>query len=275
LSDPTRALRLIAGVWDNADLLPRWLEHHRSMGVASVVAMDFGSTDGSQQILTDPQWRDFVDVIDFSGLTTDTNQVMLDYARATWNRGWVHYIDPDEFLFTPSGGVDELVERGIAAAADVVVVPRFHMTGERSLAAGAVPVDVPDLTLRWCEQDMTKVMVDLASSARADNPGHEGIGGSQLELTGIESCLLHYPTRSYAKFAEKVDHADLTMSVNDYPEGFAFHWVRWIEIRNAGGLREEYLDQFLADGDVPQLITDGEYAREYRLATVKPSEPVA
>ena len=51
---------LAVHVLDNADVLRDYLEWYRQLGVDLVVANDFGSTDGGQDILEDFAKQDFV-----------------------------------------------------------------------------------------------------------------------------------------------------------------------------------------------------------------------
>ena len=261
-------LIIVADVWDNADLLPDWLDHHRALGVEAVVVSDMGSTDGTLDILADSRWNGFVEQIPYPGRRADVTDHVLTYARASGRHGWALTMDVDEFLVTPTGDLRLAPLEEAQRRAPVVSVPRFHMGGRQSAAAREAPsADLTDLTLRWVEQDMAKVMVDLASEARTDFAGHQGIGGESTEVDASSMCLLHAPTRSYERFAQKVDHADVTLRTLDHlDEGFAFHWRRWIRIRDEGGLRAEYLAQFVDDEDVPRVVAAGEYAPDDRLA---------
>jgi hypothetical protein len=261
-------LYLLTGVWDNADLLDDWLEHHRSLGVSGVLVMDFGSIDGSVELLRSDRWSSFVEMLPFPGLRADHSLLEAEGARARWSHGWALMIDPDEFLMTATGDLDDPVLRGAMAAADIVTIPRFEMTTRRSLAeasTGGRP-DAGDLTLRLVAQDQGKVMFDLESDAIPNLSAHDGHGRAQVFLGDSRICLLHAPVRSYLRYAQKVDHAAITLKANDHlDEGHAWHWRRWIRIRDEGGLNAEYLEQFVPDDDVQGLLAEGTYAVDERL----------
>jgi hypothetical protein len=266
---PEQPIYVLTGVWDNADLLDDWLEHHRALGIAGVLAMDFGSTDGSVEILTSSRWSSFVDVVEFPGLDVDDSRYLVDRARERWDAGWALMIDPDEFLMTATGDLRDPALRGAMVAADLVTVPRFEMTTARSRAAGAADgrPDASDLELRLTAQDQGKVLLDLASDAFPTISSHEGTGRAQVHLTDPRTCLLHAPVRSFARFAQKVDHAAVTLSHSeDQDDGFAWHWRRWVRIREDGGLPGEYLAQFVDDDELAALLADGTYAQDARLA---------
>jgi hypothetical protein len=259
-------VHILAGVWDNVDLLEGWLRHHRGMGVQGVVAMDYGSTDGSAELLTSPEWADFVTLVPFTGLDTDTNLAMLQFARAVELPGWLLMIDPDEYLVTPSGRIDDISIVRAMEDSDLVTLPRFHMTAPRSLAETEPFPGVQAATLREVEQDQGKVLVRVASDASTDMSGHSGVARRAAQVEGVSTCLLHVPVRSFLKFAEKVGHAEVTLAADpSLPDWFAHHWRRWVQMKQAGTLREEYLDHFVHDDAVDALIASGVLVSDERL----------
>ncbi len=265
---PPPVVRLLTGVWDNADLLDDWLEHHRALGVAGVLAMDFGSTDGSVELLRSSRWSSFVELVPFPGIDLDDSRYLIDLARERWDTGWAFMIDPDEFLVTVTGDLLDPVLRGAMATSDIVTVPRFEMTAVRSRALAAVDggPDASDLDLRLVAQDQGKVLIDLASEALPTVSAHGGSGRTPMDLTDPRTCLLHAPVRSFDRFAQKVDHAAVTLShSSDQDEGFAWHWRRWVAIRAEGGLAAEHLEQFVDDAAIEALLADGTYVRDGRL----------
>ena len=265
----TQALVLMTGVWDVVDLLEDWLRYHRSIGVEGVLAMDYGSTDGCLDVLGASEWLGFVTLVPFSGMTSNKNLAMTEHLRRTGSDAWAMCIDPDEFLVTESGDLGSLPVAGHGA--EVLTIPRYDMSAARSVAEQATDLrpSFADLDLRYVERDQGKVMVDLSSAVTPSISGHEAEGPGALAVDVEGMCLLHAPVRSYRKFVEKVDHAAVTLEANpQLPEGFAWHWRRWIRIRDEGGLREEYLAQFVSDELVSSVVADGTYARDGRLAAV-------
>lgn len=264
------AVYILTGVWDNADLLDDWLGHHQGLGIAGVMAMDFGSTDGSLEILRSSRWSSFVVMVDFPGITPNHSRLLIEAARSRWPQGWALMIDPDEFLFTATADVHDPLLRGAMAAAPAAVIPRFELTTLRSVASAGGPErpGLEDLSLRVVEQDQGKVVVDLASDCVPSRSTHKVYGaGNPTELAPTDVMLLHAPVRSFARFEQKVEHAAYTISQSPFlDEGHAWHWRRWIAIRDEGGLWDEYLEQFVADADVPGLLADGALAEEHRLA---------
>ena len=262
-------IHLLTGVWDNADLLPGWLAHHREMGFGGVVLMDYGSTDGSLEILRSPEWADFVEILPFSGLDSDVNRELLVHSQSRWPMDWALFIDPDEFVFTPRRSTDDPSILIAMEGHDLVTLPRYEMTAPRSVARSAVFPGIDVMTLRLVEQDQGKVMVRLSVDMPVDLAGHTGQTDRSGTIEGTPTCLLHVPVRSYERFAQKVDHAEETFALNpDLPDWWAWHWRRWIEIRDNGGLAGEYLEQFVNDDDVESLLATGVYARDTRIGEV-------
>jgi hypothetical protein len=259
---------VLTGVWDNADLLDDWLEHQRLLGVAGVLAMDFGSTDGSVEILTSPRWSSFVTTTPFPGITPNHSRILIEVARGLWPRGWALMIDPDEFLVTTTGRIDDPLVVGAMATGPAIEIARYEMTTVRSAASDlAAGPAAADLTLRLTARDQGKVAIDLASDVVPSRSTHLSRGAVSVDVGGTAACLLHAPVRSFERFAQKVDHAAYTLSESPFlEEAHAWHWRRWIRIRDAGGLPDEYDAQFVPDGDLDALLADGVYERDHRLS---------
>lgn len=262
---------ILTGVLDNADLLEDWLSHHQLLGISGVLAMDYGSTDGSVEILNSPAWSSFVHLLPFRELQQIPALLDQERRREPWCDGWGLMVDVDEFLSTSTGDLSDPELIGAMAAAEVVIVPRYEFTAARSIA-GAASSDGPrleDLTLRRGPQDMEKVMFDLSSDAIPALSGHSAHACSQAHVAEAHACILHAPVRSFDRFARKVDHAARTLSAHpDLGDDFAWHWRRWVRIRDEGGLRDEYLAQFVDDDELPGLLADGTCVRDERLAAV-------
>jgi hypothetical protein len=273
MSDPGAAppepIHILTGIWDNVDILDDWLAHCRSVGISGVFAMDFGSTDGSLDVLASPRWDGFVVPVPFSGMTSNIYVTLLEHVRALGVPGWALVIDPDEFLCAPTISLAGSDLSDAMADADVITVPRMHMSCLRSEAAGAAPghPTAAELTLRYRERDQGKVLIRIASDAMVAVAGHQAEGGRQAELAETGTCLLHAPIRSFEKFDEKIAHASGWLAANpQLPDWYAAHWRRWIGIRDAGGLHAEYLELFPTDAQVAVDGVGGEYVPDGRLA---------
>ena len=73
--------------------------------------------------------------------------------------------------------------------------------------------------------------------------------------------------RGYDKFETKVRNTAAWLADNSHLEPWwGWHWRRWISLREAGKLREEYEDQFASPKREEDLLRDGTYVRDETIA---------
>ena len=83
------------------------------------------------------------------------------------------------------------------------------------------------------------------------------VSRGQKEDTG-RLRFLHYNYRSYDKFEAKVRNVETWFAANTHlPPWWGWHWRRWIRLKEAGRLREEYDSQFVTPARRDELIRDG------------------
>ena len=51
-------------VWNGVDIIESFLMHQQMLGATSVFVMDYGSTDGTRDILNSSRWSHFVEVLE-------------------------------------------------------------------------------------------------------------------------------------------------------------------------------------------------------------------
>ena len=264
--------------WNSCDIIEEFLEYHLSRGVSQILVLDFGSDDGTIEMLRDHALRDQVMVIDGSDVrSSDASNVLLDHVnQSTASTKWWLFIDPDEFVSDP--GMLQTILKEAPKEAKVVRLRRFNVTGRQSaVLKGAVvqpfkalnlkivkPV-VRDATERQAASLQTpwifsaipgKIAVRLPSHTRINTGNHSTTDGRGTVLPSVD--ILHFPIRSWKKFDEKIVIAAQDIASNpDLPPNDAWHWKRWIRLRNSGDLHSDYLQQFVADEDVERLLADG------------------
>ena len=273
--------------WDSADVLEPWLAHIERLGAAKVLVMDYGSTDGTREILGSKRWSGLVRAHDVSSLQADTSNDLLAIAKADHEGSWCLFCDPDEFLITLTMSVEDLLPAD-RDAVSIVSVPRRNMTGPRSEATSTDSSLSPFewLTLRiertsertdeevagrielsspWIFSALPgKVLVDVDRVDFIALGDHEARAsdGSTDQLEG--SILLHFPFRSFERFRSKLEHAGRHIEHDPQPSGAPWHYVRWLSAGGERALRGEYEAQFVDDADVARLIRAGFLVEDVR-----------
>lgn len=271
--------------WNSIDVVSVFLDHYRRLGFDRAFVMDFDSTDGTREALEADGFAGFVTLVPFPGLAAlDSSNLLLSAARAIQPKiECCLFCDPDELLVTPSMRIEEAVLTTAGAAAESMTIPRFNVTAPRSIAQShdsrLSPLDALTLRIdrrcrRSADGDAKKDVLDPAwiftaipgkilvrlDAAIAIDAGDHGTrtrhDRSGPAPTGV--YLLHYPFRGYAAFREKVDLARVDFEVNSQlSASHGWQVRRWIHLMDAGRIREEYLEQFVADEEVENLLSNG------------------
>lgn len=272
---------VVTTVWNTVGLLEPFLSHLRCQGVFRVLAMDFGSSDGSAELLASPRWQDLVEIMPFPGLRgLDSSNLMLGVAKSKYPDAWAMFCDPDEFfcsegqdLATAAG--DEEWQRF-----DVVELPRYNMVG--------VATDIERLdhepfydVLRYSirkphHRDMCerlewnlrspwifsaipgKVVVRLAGCSSIGPGDHTADSLGKRCLRSKRAWLQHYPLRTYSEFEQKMRLAAEDLAANpQLPATDSWHWRRWVNQHREGMLHAEYVSQFVSRDDFAELLDAG------------------
>ena len=273
---------LVTTTWNSIDLIGRYLAHYRALGFDRALVMDFDSTDGTRELLTSDVWQEFVEPVPFPGIALlQSSNLMLALARERYGPDtWCMYCDPDELLVTPSMRVDDLLP---APGVEVVSIPRFNVTGLRSIArhepdrlsaADALTLRIDGRVTRTPHVDIHrerlepswiftaipgKVFVRVGGTTSIGEGDHIAeTRGSAVSAAAPGVYLLHYPFRGYSTFQEKIDLARIGFETNpQLSEAHGWQVRRWIRLAQTDRLYDEYLQQFIADEDASRLLADG------------------
>lgn len=268
-------------VLDNADTLRDYLEWYLSLDVDLILAHDFCSADGSQDILDEFARRSPVKWWLHPSKNTenyDPTAQLARRARDDYGADWVLHFDTDEFLCVEGDSLRAILDQ--AAKDDLTVVPirGRNMTGaalapgqnalrtlahriDRGLRATpeeqlAAEPPFPFVFLDW----PPKSVVRAAAFTKWGHGNHraESAWGKTGEVPGLR--FLHYPFRGFDAFQTKVRHAREWLEANPHLEAkprWGWHWRRWVRMDPGVELREEYDRQFLSRERAATLIADG------------------
>jgi hypothetical protein len=277
--------------WDAINLIESFLIHYQRLGASAVFVMEYGSTDGTRDVLSSSRWSGFVEVVELPTLAgKDTSNDLLPRARSAFPDGFCLFCDPDEFLVTPQMRLADVVAEADAAHANVVTVGRRNMTARAGVArdggtglspGGALTLridrQVPRSTEEWLGSEPLsppwifteipgKVLVRLSETTSIGSGDHSASQrGEERSLDSATSLLLHYPFRTFAEFAHKVEQATVDFSENKYSPFYAWQYHRWIKYLSDGTLEDEFMRQFIPDEDVPRLLSEGAVAEDLRV----------
>ena len=263
--------------WNSADVVRTFVTHYLKLGFERLLVMDFQSTDGTREVLTDEQWRGLVDLVPFPGLAgLDSSNLLLPLARERYGPdAWCLFCDPDELLVVPGMAIENAIPRLLSPNTDAFELPRFNVTAPRSIArsseARLTPLDALTLRIerrherepgRDLQADVLvppwiftaiggKVFVHLGRTASIGEGDHHAVtSGGTFGRCPQEMYLLHYPFWSYSDFCKKFERARTDFAANLHlSQAHGWQVRRWIALADAGLLQQECLDQFIADDE--------------------------
>ena len=268
-------------VLDNADILREYIEWYLSLDVDLILAHDFCSSDGSQDILERFSQEHPVEWSlhpDKSIRNYDPSARLTRIARDQYGADWVILCDTDEFLCIEGDSLRTVLDRATHDDLTVVASRRFNMTGPLLEPGGSAPkaltlridrgVQVThehqlsgDLPFPYIFIQMPPKAIVRAAAFTAYAPGsHSATSawGQRGELPQLR--FLHYSMRGFDAFQTKVRNAAAWFMENpqleSWPE-WGWHWRRWIRLNQEGRLREDYERQFVSPARAEELIRDG------------------
>ena len=275
----TSKIVLISFPYDQGDILKDFLEWHLDLGVDLIVAMDFGSTDGSRDVLEGYSRAGRVAWLPTPGRDMSEYalaDILAGIARDQHGAEWIVHCDADEFLCTRGPDLKTVLAEASRDGVTLLDLPRRNMTGA-PLQAGQRATKA--LTLRIEGRLSTTHEQHLSGELPFptifnDTPGHLAVRADALidygagahtatvrwgvRRTSDQLYILHYPIRGYETFQTKVDNVTAWLADNPrLPPTWGWHWRRLIRLRDEGRLREEYEQQFVSPERAEELIRDG------------------
>ena len=279
--------------WNSADVITTFLTHYQDLGFDQIVVMDFDSTDGTAEILSETRRQGFVSPFPFPGIAgLDSSNLMLNYARSAFAPDTLClFCDPDELLVLPSmdarrdlpldlGGEDVsgwFFPRSNMTCKRSWAVARqdeMHATGNLRYRAGGATrrnhvalIQEDRLEPAWIFTQLpAKVLVKLSHTTAIGDGDHTSTTIGTLKPAPEGMRLLHYPFRTLDAFEAKIALARQDFEANaSVPAGYGWQLRRWIRLADKGFLTREYLEQFPDDEDFNLYLAEGSLSEETSL----------
>jgi hypothetical protein len=272
----------LVGVKDEVELIGASISHLRRIGVQSIVVSDYGSTDGTLDVLEAESSAGDLKVIHVDPASVPDYDLwsahQISLARET-GADWVMFLDADEFLIPVSGSLpgcrhlDEadvlMVDRfNVLLGSGVLLPPDLTAAGHHNLwlftrrvpnlrAYVETHPEVPFISLYAGPKVMAR-----PCAIRSLAPGsHDAVAaGPDVRLVVPTDLLIaHIPFSTASRFARKVENmrAELERNAECYVGDLAWHWKRWVEMTEPGAVEQEFARQFLDAAMLDALRREG------------------
>lgn len=277
---------IISGMYNVADLATEFCRYHLSLGVDKIFVADYGSTDGTLDLITPFVHAGQVEIVPLPThhfADYDPSNAILGVIRKENAADWVSFLDPDEYLMGPEKLKTSLAQAW-ADGVEAIAVSRFNLIGIGPIPEGVhylthltqkiVATDVREssatalLSSPWIFTRLPpKVMVRVQSRVTIATGDHDIQGAERGKVRDPSMEILHLPIRGYASFQRKIqDTANYFAANPEFSAGTGWHWRRWIELLKAGALREEYNSQYLKRNSAEALLAGRRIVEDKRLA---------
>ena len=248
---------LITVPFDQADILPDFLDWHLDLGIDLILAMDSGSTDGSRELLDSYAKTNRVvwtPLPERNIAKYAQGDELAALARDRYGADWIILCDVDEFLCTTSGDVRTILARADLDGISMLTLPRRTMTGPPLLAGQRATealtlridrtVELPLEQLISGNYPVPFVFLEVGGhlAVRASALAQYGTGAHFATTTWGKSAtsdelyLLHYAIRGYESLRTKVQNTKAWLADNpQLGPGWGWHWRRWISLTKRDG----------------------------------------
>ncbi len=283
----------IVGVKDERDLIGPCLERLRALGVGPILVLDDRSSDGTLDVVDRFGHRGGRAALpleratfaaDFGDNLRCTSPVFGPFLERH-APDWLLFLDADEF---PICAGDDLPATLARAVGPVLAIERFNvpLTHRPFLPTSGVDaalfLDAPLITARerldrrtldeapgrrWIMHSIAPKLACRTARVASFCPGWHG--AFDPEGRAIPACpaaglvIVHLPLTTRERFVRKVNNArDFFARWADHSPGdAAWHWKRWVELADAGGLDAEFEAQRMDDETLARLEREAAIAR--------------
>lgn len=273
--------------WNSVELIDKFLTHYRKLGLDQIMIMDFGSTDGTTDIILDQKWTNFARLIPFPGLGgIDSSNIFLEIIKNEYSPiTQCLFCDPDEFLVTPNMDSDDIFYDNSIITSPGISIPRYNMLTHKDdvvyknlnmHAFGSLIYRIDESVSRksldeieklemnppWIYTSMPgKILInaECVQSIKLGDHSVESESG-KVQPAPEGNYLLHFPLRTWPEFEAKVQMARIDIEKNPQrPELAGWHVRRWSKISQQGDklLFNEYISQFPSRDEMSAAMERG------------------
>ena len=265
-------MRFVAflGSKDLVELIGACIENLRRIGVELVIVTDYGSTDGSLEVLAEQERKGDVWVLRLpSNVDYDTDPLRSErcvaLARAS-GAEWALILDPDEFWLPAGGSLDELPE---LTDADIVEIETYRVVLSRGQGFPDPRAFVPDrygsiwLHGRSPDKDKWPRIMVRPSAMFATTEGDHDValapGRNWRRVVADNLLVAHLPFTTLERFERKVANIRRFYNRNQdwFAKGLGTHWLEWLRSADEGKTSEVFDRQVLDDDRLAQMIEAG------------------
>ena len=265
------SIAALLGVKDEVGLVAASIAHLRRIGVEQIIVSDYGSTDGTLDVL-EAQRR----VGDVSVMHVNP-AVITDYG--TWSArelalakrtgaDWVVFLDATSSGFRRRDRFgNAAIYRGRCARGAVQRAPDVYRL---LMPADLAPANYGDLLLFTRQPENFRAYVGAhpevpfitvmpggqghgaAMAIGALAPGHHDIdanGAHVRRIAATDLLIAHVPFSTASRFARRLENirAEMVQHAAYFSGELAWHWRRWAEMIEPGEVEQEFARQVVDD----------------------------
>lgn len=257
-------------VRDEVDVIGAMLDHHLQQGVDVIIVTDNGSQDGTTELLEKYAARGVIDLrhdpVHKKQQGTTVTEMARD-AHRLYSADWVMNADADEF-WVAKDRTKTLKEAfaKIPKRLGAFPVPVFDMTGEPALdGTGLSRLIYKDLRSEARLNEIGLLSHSTHNSVHIGSPdvtvsqGNHFVsiesGGQPEPSAAIE--VLHFPWRSWAQYARKVENAGKSYENSGLTPSPKHHGMRDFRRLQEGSLFALYAARHPTDAEIRKCVEAG------------------